>query len=67
MSAGSFAKDILSSLMVNLREEVYATMNDLGEEKEYYNLSVYPFTLSRIDGKEVPRDLLLALQQKFKN
>ena len=48
-----------------MAEVVYSTMDELGEARDMYKVSLFPFELERVDGKPIPERLLSALKEKL--
>jgi hypothetical protein len=61
----SSLKNVLTDLFKAMTAEIYEVMDDLGESREDYHLTIHPFAIERVDGKPVPRHLLEAIQAKF--
>lgn len=59
-------KNSLTLVFKNIQNEIYDAMDSVGEAKDEYHISIYPFALSRIDDKPVPRKLLLAIQKRLR-
>jgi len=57
--------DAISSVFVALKNEIHEAMDELGEPRDKYHISVYPFSIERLDGEPVPDTLLLAIQEKL--
>lgn len=60
-------KNALTQTFSALVKEVHDVMDELGEDKEQYLLRIYPWTIERLDGKPVPKKLLLAIQEKLQS
>jgi predicted GNAT superfamily acetyltransferase len=60
-------KNALTQTFTAFVKEIYAVMDDLGEDKEEYLVRVYPWAIERLDGQPVPEKLLRAIQQKLQS
>ena len=58
-------KSALGSTFRSMAELVVNTMDELGESRNLYNISLWPFTIERLDGSPVPQDLLNSLKTKL--
>lgn len=53
----------LVSVFSGMKQEIYNVMDNLGERKEEYHISIYPFSIERFDKKPVPKNLLMAIRE----
>lgn len=60
-------KTALTDTFKALVNEIYDVMDDLGEPKDQYHISIYPFSIERMDKQPVPRNLLEGIQQKLQS
>lgn len=60
-------RNSITQVFKNIQQEVWDVMDSIGESRDDYHISIYPFSLSRIDETPVPTELLLALQKRFQN
>jgi hypothetical protein len=58
-------KDALTDLFKALQNEIHDVMDELGEPRDQYHISIYPFAIERLDGEPVPDRLLLAIKEKL--
>ena len=61
----STLKNSLTNMFSGMKQEIYDVMDELGERKEDYHISIYPFGIERLDHKPVPESLLRAIQKAF--
>lgn len=58
-----------SSFIVNtfniIKDVIHKIMDDMGEDKNLYVVYIHPFSIGRIDGKPVPKQLMRNIQIKF--
>lgn len=59
-------KGAISDMMKGLTQEIFDAMIETGENKDNYKLELYPFSLSRIDGKKVPNKLLKSIEKRMR-
>jgi hypothetical protein len=66
---GNFVKNTLKDSLVKTFEafsnEIYDVIDNVGEKKDEYHVSILPFSIERIDGNPVPQHLLLAIKKSL--
>lgn len=60
-------KTALTDTFKALVNEIHEVMDNLGEPKDQYHISIYPFSIERLDKLPVPRTLLETIQQKLQS
>lgn len=58
-------KNSLTSLFNVIITEVIDTLECLGENKDDYCISIYPFSINRIDNKTIPKYIIDSIRENF--
>ena len=58
-------KTALTDIFKGLIQEIYEVMDSLKEPRDQYHISIYPFSISRVDGNPVSQDLLRGIQARL--
>lgn len=58
-------KTALTDTFKALVNEIHEVMDNLGEPRDQYHISIYPFSIERLDKQPVPEKLLRGIQQKL--
>jgi len=58
-------KKSLTGVFSLLTKEVNSALEEIGQSPDDYNLQIYPWSLSRKDGKPVPESVLKIIQKRL--